>query len=418
MKFSSWGERIRNGSGIGNLMDDLGSALAADTGHLDMLGGGNPAIIPEIARRWRELMHLLLVSEPERFDRMLGIYDTQQGNPRFCQAVASLFNQTFGWSLTPENIAITNGGQTAYFFLFNLLAGTAEDGSKRRILFPSSPEYIGYADQMLEPHCYLSVPSSIELIGQDRFKYHVDFDALPADTADIAAACLSRPTNPTANVLSDAELQRLYAWCRQRQIPLILDNAYGTPFPNLVYNDAQPFWGEGVILTYSLSKLGLPGTRTGIVIGPPEIIATLGSINAIAGLANGNIGQQLTLPLFESGEILELCAHYAQPYYQSRSEKALAAAKQAFQGIPHRIHLCQGAFFLWLWLPELTCGSAKVYQACKQAGVVVVPGHYFFYGLEQPWAHAQQCLRISYAMDIEGFPSAIKKVADVVRELA
>lgn len=417
MKFSNWGERIRNGSGIGDLMDDLGSALAADAEQMDMLGGGNPAVIPELAKRWRELMHVMLVSEPERFDRMLGIYDTQQGNPRFCKAVAELFNSTFGWGLTTDNICITNGGQTAYYFLFNLLAGTADDGNKRKILFPCSPEYIGYADQAVEPDCFLSVPTKIELICEDRFKYHVDFDALPTATDNIAAACLSRPTNPTANVLSDAELQRLHAWCRERDILLVIDNAYGTPFPNLVYNDAQPFWGEGVVLTYSLSKLGLPGTRTGIVIGPPEVIEVLGSVNAIAGLANGNIGQQLTLPLFESGEILNLCAQYAQPYYQRRTEKAVAATQEAFQGIPHRIHLCEGAFFIWLWLPELVCGSAKVYEACKEAGVVVVPGHYFFYGLEAPWDHADQCLRISYAMDIEGFPEAIKKVAQVVRGL-
>jgi valine--pyruvate aminotransferase len=56
-------------------------------------------------------------------------------------------------------------------------------------------------------------------------------------------------------------------------IPLILDNAYGAPFPGIIFTDAQPFWEPHVILTYSLSKIGLPGTRTGIVIGPPEISA-------------------------------------------------------------------------------------------------------------------------------------------------
>jgi alanine-alpha-ketoisovalerate/valine-pyruvate aminotransferase len=62
------------------------------------------------------------------------------------------------------------------------------------------------------------------------------------------------------------------------------------------------------VLTYSLSKIGLPGTRTGIVIGPPEIIRALGSMSAIVGLSNPNIGQQIMLPLVESGEILSAIA--------------------------------------------------------------------------------------------------------------
>ena len=33
-----------------------------------------------------------------------------------------------------------------------------------------------------------------------------------------------------------------------------------------------PAWDENMILTMSLSKIGLPGTRTGIVIARPEII--------------------------------------------------------------------------------------------------------------------------------------------------
>ena len=47
MKFSAFGDKFNGPSGIGNLMDDLGKALAGSEPVL-MLGGGNPGSVPEI----------------------------------------------------------------------------------------------------------------------------------------------------------------------------------------------------------------------------------------------------------------------------------------------------------------------------------------------------------------------------------
>jgi hypothetical protein len=115
---------------------------------------------------------------------------------------------------------------------------------------------------------------------------------------------------------------------RDHGIPLIIDNAYGAPFPGIIFADATPYWDKHVVLTYSLSKIGLPGTRTGIVIGPPEIIRALGSMSAIVGLSNPNIGQQITLPLIESGEILRLSREVVRPFYQEKCRLAREAASR------------------------------------------------------------------------------------------
>ncbi len=47
MKVSKFGRKIATQSGIGQLMDDLGLALAGSQDIL-MLGGGNPAHIPAV----------------------------------------------------------------------------------------------------------------------------------------------------------------------------------------------------------------------------------------------------------------------------------------------------------------------------------------------------------------------------------
>ena len=139
--------------------------------------------------------------------------------------------------MSERNIALTNGSQSAFLALFNLLAGPGEDGRMRRVLLPLSPEYIGYADLGLTPDLFVSRRSTITDLGDGLFKYGVDFDGLD-EVEDIGAICVSRPTNPTGNVVTDEEIERLGDAARARHVPLIVDNAYGLPFPGIVYGDA------------------------------------------------------------------------------------------------------------------------------------------------------------------------------------
>ena len=107
-----------------------------------------------------------------------------------------------------------------------------------------------------------------------------------------------------------------------------------------------------------------------------------------------------------------------RPFYEKRSKSAVAALQEAFgDDIPYRIHESEGSIFLWLWLPELPVTSAELYERLKARGVLVVSGHYFFYGLDQPWAHADQCLRLSYALDPVKFREAADIMADEIRRV-
>jgi len=414
-EFSKFGQYLGSGSGIGDLMDDLGHALASGSPTLKMLGGGQPAHIPAITAVWRRRLEELL-EEPGGLERALTIYDPPRGNPAFLQAIATLFRQNFGWDLGPENIAVTSGGQTAFYFLFNLLAGEMADGSNRKILLPLVPEYIGYANQGTNGNLFRAIPPLIEKTAPHEFKYHVDFDQLEV-TPDIAAICASRPTNPTGNVLTDEEVARLSAIAKQNGIPFIIDNAYGVPFPGIQFADATPYWDTHVILTLSLSKLGLPGTRTGIVIGPPEIIRALGSMSAIAGLSNPNIGQQITLPLIQSGEILRLSRDVIRPFYQDKCKLARQAAMDAFgDDVEWFMHRSEGALFLWFWFPGLPITSQELYERLKKREVLVIPGQHFFYGhSDAAWQHQHECIRVSYAMDESIVRSGLAIIAEEVR---
>lgn len=413
MKLSKFGTRFSSHSGIVQLMEDLGEALAGP-GETLMLGGGNPAHIPQVQQFLRDRMQRL-VDDPAEFGHMVGDYDPPRGEVRFVKALAELLNREYGWNIGPENIALTAGSQTGFFVLFNMFAGEFDGGQRKRILLPLIPEYIGYANIGLSDGLFEATRPAIDVLDDHTFKYRVDFDRVSVNES-IGALCVSRPTNPTGNVLTDTEIEKLLALASAGGVPLIIDNAYGKPFPNIVFTDTTLNWSENVVLCMSLSKLGLPGVRTGIIIARPEITTAVMRINAMVSLAAGSVGPDLVLDLVRSGEVLNLSNQVIRPYYRSRAEQAIAYFHKELEGLDYYLHKAEGALFLWLWLPGLPISSEELYQRLKQRGVLVVPGHYFFPGLVEDWIHRHECLRVSYAMPDEMVRRGIGIIGEEVRK--
>jgi len=412
MEVSKFGKKIAAASGISLLMEDLGAAMARDNNIL-MLGGGNPAHIPAIQQQLRNSMARLLAGD-RGFERAVGNYDPPQGNSEFIDAICKLLNDQFGWGITPKNIALTNGSQSAFFILFNIFAGEFDSGVKKKILLPLAPEYIGYCDVGLTKDLFVAIRPEIREIDKHIFKYHIDFDRIEIGS-EIGAICLSRPTNPTGNVLTDPELEKLAHLARANDIPLIIDNAYGTPFPNIIFTHARPVWNEQTIVCMSLSKLGLPGTRTGIVIAREEVARMVCRVNAVISLAPGSLGAAIVTDLVRTGRILTLSREIIQPFYRKKAEKAVESLENELDGLDFHLHKPEGAIFLWLWLKNLPISSAELYQRLKNRGVLVVPGHYFFPGLTEKWRHKDECIRISYAQDEQTVQRGLKIIAEEVK---
>ncbi|WP_201767050.1 hypothetical protein [Novipirellula maiorica] len=164
LHWSEFGEQLCRGSGISELMDDLGHAIAKGGDSICMLGGGQPAHIPEMDALWRKRFEEM-GREPGKLEHAVGNYEPPSGNPAFRKALADLFNRQFGWNLGSENIGVTAGGQTAFFMLFNSLAGKFRDGSRKKILLPLVPEYIGYANQSVDGEMFRAVKPRF---GNDR----------------------------------------------------------------------------------------------------------------------------------------------------------------------------------------------------------------------------------------------------------
>ncbi len=411
MQFSKFGEKFNQYSGITQLMDDLNDGLR--TPGAIMLGGGNPAAIPAMLDYFRQASEEMLASG--ELVAALANYDGPQGKDAFVKALAKLFRETYGWDISEKNISLTNGSQSGFFYLFNLLAGKQPDGSHKKVLLPIAPEYIGYGDAGIDEDIFISYHPEIELLDNGLFKYHVDFEQLAVDDS-VAAICASRPTNPTGNVLTDEEVRKLDKLARENNIPLIIDNAYGLPFPNIIFEDVEPFWNENTILCMSLSKLGLPGVRCGIVIASEEITQALTNMNGIISLAPGSVGPALANHIIGKGDLLKLSSEVIKPFYKQKSQRAVELLQQAITDERFRIHKPEGAIFLWLWFDELPITTMELYQRLKARGVLIVPGEYFFIGQQDEWDHAHQCLRMNYVQDDEMMQKGIAIIAEEVEK--
>jgi valine--pyruvate aminotransferase len=409
MTFSSFGEKFNRYSGITQLMDDLNEGL--NTPGAIMLGGGNPAAIPTMVDYFQTASQAML-NNGELIAAMTN-YDGPQGKSTFIHSLAQLLKTHLGWDISPKNISLTNGSQSGFFYLFNLLAGQQSDGSHKKILLPLAPEYIGYGDAGINEDIFVSYRPEIELLDNGLFKYHVDFEQIKIDDS-IAAICASRPTNPTGNVLTDQEIIKLDKLARENNIPLIIDNAYGVPFPNIIFEDVTPFWNDNTILCMSLSKLGLPGVRCGIVIANETITQALSNMNGIISLAPGSIGPALGNHMISNGDLLSLSEEVIKPFYQQKAQRAVALLQNAIADPRFRIHKPEGAIFLWLWFDQLPISTMDLYQRLKQRGVLVIPGEYFFIGQSKPWDHAHQCLRMNYVQDDEMMQQGIMIIAEEV----
>ncbi|RSD32751.1 valine--pyruvate transaminase [Vibrio pectenicida] len=409
MQFSKFGEKFNQYSGITRLMDDLNDGLR--TPGAMMLGGGNPAAIPAMLEYFHQACKEMLTNG--KLVAALANYDGPQGKDDFITALAGVLKQTYGWDITAKNISLTNGSQSGFFYLFNLLAGQQTDGSHKKILLPLAPEYIGYGDAGVDENIFISYRPEIDILNNGLFKYHVNFEQLKVDES-VAAICASRPTNPTGNVLTDEEIQKLDKLARANNIPLLIDNAYGLPFPNIIFEDVKPFWNENTILCMSLSKLGLPGVRCGIVIASEEITQALTNMNGIISLAPGSLGPALGHHMIKNNDLLTLSTEVIKPFYQQKSQRAVELLQTEITDPRFRIHKPEGAIFLWLWFDELPITTMELYKRLKSRGVLIVPGEYFFIGQEDDWEHAHQCLRMNYVQDDKMMQKGIKIIAEEV----
>ncbi|AMA08072.1 valine--pyruvate transaminase [Picosynechococcus sp. PCC 73109] len=414
---SKFGTQMSRLTGVRAIMKDIIDTLKAGAGQdFINLSAGNPVIIPEVERLWRDCTNDLLNS-PE-YGEVVCRYGSSQGYEPLIEAIATDFNQRYGLNLTGENILITPGSQSLYFLAANAFGGYDNVGQLKSIILPLSPDYTGYGGVSLYPEAIRAFKPSLDIDqANHRFKYRPDFSQLNIDE-NTGCVIFSRPCNPTGNVLSDEEAEKIADLAAVHDVPVFIDSAYAPPFPALNFTEMKPLFGGNVIHCLSLSKAGLPGERVGIAIGEPRFIGVLQAFLTNACIHSSRYGQAIAARAIQSGALAHIAETVIRPYYQNKIQILEAALDRAMpKDVPWYLHRGEGAIFAWLWFDELPMTDWELYQELKAVGVIAVPGSPFFPGLREDWPHKQQCLRISLTATDSEIETAMARLSDVVKNV-
>ena len=416
LDLSQFGSQMSQLTGVRAIMKDIIETLINCEGkEFINLSAGNPVILPEVEQLWRNCTQELLDSD--EYGEVVCRYGSSQGYAPLIKAIVKDFNTRYGLELSERHILITGGSQALYLYAANAFGGYTAAGELRQIVLPLSPDYTGYGGVTLTPKALLAYKPTLEIDeAKHRFKYRPDFDRLQINE-QTGCVIFSRPCNPTGNVISDGEVRKIANLAAKKDVPVLVDSAYASPFPALNFTEMTPQFGNNIIHCMSLSKAGLPGERIGIAIGDPRLIQILESFQTNACIHSSRYGQAIAARAISSGRLAEIATDVIRPHYRRKIEVLENTLDAAMPDIPWYLHQGEGAIFAWLWLKDLPMTDWEFYQKLKQVGVIAVPGSTFFPGLRENWQHKQQCLRISLTATEAEISEAMQRLSEVARQV-
>ncbi|CAA9244433.1 Valine--pyruvate aminotransferase [uncultured Coleofasciculus sp.] len=414
---TQFGNQMSNLTGVRAIMKDIIETLRAGQGQEFInLSAGNPVILPEVEQLWRDCTAQLLASS--EYGEVVCRYGSSQGYAPLIEAIANDFNQRYGLNLSDRNILITPGSQSIYFYAANAFGGYTQSGELKQVVLPLSPEYTGYGGVSLTPESVVAYKPTLEIDeSAHRFKYRPDFSQLTINE-NTGCVIFSRPCNPTGNVLTDEEVEKIAGLAAPFDVPVLIDSAYAPPFPALNFTQMTPKFGDNILHCLSLSKAGLPGERVGVVIGEPQLVEVLESFQTNMCIHSPRYGQAIAAIAIASGALGDIATNIIRPHYQHKFDVVENTLDQSLpKDLPWFLHRGEGAIFAWLWFRDLPITDWEFYQQLKQVGVIVVPGSSFFPGLQEDWSHKHQCLRISLTATDEEIEIGMQRLAHVAQQV-
>jgi valine--pyruvate aminotransferase len=415
MQLSFCGAQMTRMSGLRSIMEDVAVTTGATEQWLN-LGIGNPALIPEAVAMWRRLTEESLASH---FIAASCQYGPSRGTRRLIDSIAAYFGKTYGWDITAKNIVVGPGSQMLCFIAAALFAGPGPAG-RRPVVLPRIPDYAGYQGLCINAdgvNNVIGVPPIIRLAEGRQFQYVLDREAV-RERSDIGLMLLSSPCNPTGACIDADDVGILANIGEMKDCVVVVDHAYGAPFPQIVDGAAEPIWHEQVINCFSISKAGLPGERIGFAIGASRYIDAMVSFIANTSLHAPQFPQAVLAQALDSGCLDDLTTSVIKPYYLARRDTAECLLYEILPGsIDWHLHASRGGMFCWVWVDEPWFDDTELYYLLKLKKVVIAPGRYFFTYPLSLANHGIQCFRISVTVDESALRDGIEHIAEGLQEL-
>lgn len=322
-------------------------------------------------------------------------YAPWQGDPELLQAVCEFIERDAKSPYSPEEVLITHGASSG---IYTAMATLLAPGDEVILL---DPTYSLYApDALIVGAVPVGVPH-----GDD---YHIDIERVAAAvTSCTQMVLLCNPNNPTGVVYRRDELAALLEVCAERDLWLVVDEAYAKILqagvehvPILSFREYR----DRIILLGTFSKTyAMTGWRLGYLVAPKNILQSLLGVHLSINGPICTFVQRAGVAALRGPQdcIEEFGAHYrrrgALMYRLAKEIRGLNPLKP------------QGGFYLYCkYEPALR--AVEVRQRLWDANVAVRTGSEF-------GATGEGHLRLTYAVDEATIERGMALVSQVFSRL-
>ena len=323
-------------------------------------------------------------------------YPSNQGEPRFREAVADFYATRFGVTLDPsEQIVPLLGAKEGIAHICQVLLDPGD------VALAADPGYPVYVNGPLLADGIARHLPLVPALG-----FQPDLEAIPAETLERAKMLfVSYPNNPTGAVIEDDFFARLVAFAREHDVVVVHDNAYaditfdGYVAPSFL---ATPGASEVGVEVFSLSKsYNMTGWRAGAVVGDREVVDAYWRLktNVDSGMF-GAVQRAAVAALTGSQEgVREMCRVY-------RRRRDLLV--MALRTVGMHVDPPKGTIYLWVPVPDGYTSASFTQQVLEQADVVVTPGA--AYG-----PSGEGYVRLSLTVPDDRLGEAVRRIEERVR---
>ena len=331
-------------------------------------------------------------------------YTPTSGLPELRDAVAAKTERDSGFSVSPSQVLVTNGGKQAVAQTFATLLDPGDEVLLLAPYWTTYPEAIRLAG---------GVPVEIPTTGDSGFKVTIDqLDA--ARTPRTKILLFVSPSNPTGAVYSPAEVEEIGRWAVEHGVWVVTDEIY----EHLVYGSARfasmpvavPPLAETCVVINGVAKTyAMTGWRVGWMIGPPDVIAAATNLQSHVTSNVCNVAQRAAVAALNGD--LSCVAEMRDTY--DRRRRTIVSMLSEIPGV-----VCpepQGAFYAFPNLEGLlgrpiagrTASSSLDLASLilDEAKVAFVPGEAF---------GAPGYGRFSYALADSALEEGITRIAKLV----
>ncbi|MBL9074765.1 aminotransferase [Tabrizicola sp.] len=322
------------------------------------------------------------------------LYGPVLGLPALREEIARQWSATYGGTVTPAQVAITQGCNQAFCTVMATLAGPGDE------VILTTPWYFNHK-MWLDMASVTTVP--------------LETDATLIPSAEAAAGLITgrtraivlvSPNNPGGVEYPAETLAAFRDLCRAHGLALIVDETYRdfdsrTGAPHDLF--ADPGWADTLIQLYSFSKAyRLTGHRVGAVVASTARLAEVEKFLDTVAICPSQLGQigalwgMRNLRQWVAGERDEILVR----------RRAMVEGFKSLQG--WRLLGC-GAYFAYVEHPFDMASDVLCKRLVSEASLLMLPGTMF-----QPEGSAagKRQIRIAFAnVDAEGIAEVIRRLA-------